>query len=376
MSPRILPSQATYPPIPPQGLQPKPTGDYIRQLVKTMNDDRVAVGDRIERRVTYGPTADIPTARGGGDLFFDETTGDLKIDTGTWEAVQASVPSHTHDDRYYTESEVDTLLAGKSDTGHTHDSRYYTESETDTLLAGKADSVHYHDSRYYTESECNSLFAAASHTHDTRYYTESEVDSMLGNYLPLSAGASKPLTGDLYLTNKDIKLSAGYAVQGYSSTAYYDLIRMNGSDVEVGSTSRGTKLLSSGNVRVMDKLSVEGTGFAFYCFGHIDMQQGSSTASIYMPSGGTLKIDNGSGTDLKFAWVSSGLRILGDTSGDTWVEGSTLKLYRYGYSGSAAPSTSNWPTAGSWGIHVDDGTPYLVYNNGGTIYGVALSTSF
>ena len=28
--------------------------------------------------------------------------------------------SHTHDDRYYTESETDTLLAGKSDTGHAH----------------------------------------------------------------------------------------------------------------------------------------------------------------------------------------------------------------------------------------------------------------
>ena len=27
---------------------------------------------------------------------------------------------HTHDDRYYTESEVDTKLSGKSDTGHTH----------------------------------------------------------------------------------------------------------------------------------------------------------------------------------------------------------------------------------------------------------------
>ncbi len=38
------------------------------------------------------------------------------------------------DDRYYTESEVDTKLAGKSDTGHTHDDRYYTESEVNSLL--------------------------------------------------------------------------------------------------------------------------------------------------------------------------------------------------------------------------------------------------
>ncbi len=45
--------------------------------------------------------------------------------------------NHNHDARYYTESEVDTKLAGKSDTTHTHDSRYYTESEIDTKLSRK-----------------------------------------------------------------------------------------------------------------------------------------------------------------------------------------------------------------------------------------------
>lgn len=43
--------------------------------------------------------------------------------------------SHTHDDRYFTESEITTKLAGKSDTSHNHDSRYYTESETNALIA-------------------------------------------------------------------------------------------------------------------------------------------------------------------------------------------------------------------------------------------------
>ena len=32
---------------------------------------------------------------------------------------------HTHDDRYYTESEIDTKLSGKSDTGHNHDASYF-----------------------------------------------------------------------------------------------------------------------------------------------------------------------------------------------------------------------------------------------------------
>lgn len=44
---------------------------------------------------------------------------------------------HTHDDRYYTGTEVNGLLAQKSNSGHTHDDRYYTEEEIDAALAEK-----------------------------------------------------------------------------------------------------------------------------------------------------------------------------------------------------------------------------------------------
>lgn len=46
--------------------------------------------------------------------------------------------SHTHDDRYYTESEINTKLNGKANSSHTHDDRYYTESEMNTKLNTKA----------------------------------------------------------------------------------------------------------------------------------------------------------------------------------------------------------------------------------------------
>lgn len=55
-----------------------------------------------------------------------------------------ALSSHTHDDRYYTDSEVDSLLSGKASTSHTHDDRYYTETEVDTLLSGKASTSHTH----------------------------------------------------------------------------------------------------------------------------------------------------------------------------------------------------------------------------------------
>lgn len=59
---------------------------------------------------------------------------------------------------------LQTALDGKSATGHTHDDRYYTESEMNTKLAGKANSSHTHDDRYYTESEMNAKLAAKADT--------------------------------------------------------------------------------------------------------------------------------------------------------------------------------------------------------------------
>ena len=92
---------------------------------------------------------------------------------------------HIHDDRYYTESEMNTKLAGKSDTTHTHDNRYYTESEIDskvntinTSINNKSDKTHTHDDRYYTESEINTKLSGKSDTSHTH------------NYLPLAGGTT------------------------------------------------------------------------------------------------------------------------------------------------------------------------------------------
>lgn len=44
----------------------------------------------------------------------------LIFDGAQWEPGAVSAPGHIHDDRYFTETEVNNALAGKSDTGHTH----------------------------------------------------------------------------------------------------------------------------------------------------------------------------------------------------------------------------------------------------------------
>ncbi len=74
--------------------------------------------------------------------------------------------AHTHDDRYYTESEINSKLNGKSNTGHTHDDRYYTESEMNTKLAGKSDTSHSHD----LSTMINTLVEGTSTPTDDDYY--------------------------------------------------------------------------------------------------------------------------------------------------------------------------------------------------------------
>lgn len=74
--------------------------------------------------------------------------------------------AHTHDDRYYTESEINSKLDGKSNTGHTHDDRYYTESEMNTKLAGKSDASHSHD----LNTMINTLAEGTSTPTDDDYY--------------------------------------------------------------------------------------------------------------------------------------------------------------------------------------------------------------
>ncbi len=88
--------------------------------------------------------------------------------------------THNHDDRYYTEIEINNNYYTKTQLNNGQlDNRYYTETEADTLLSNKSNISHNHDDRYYTESESDNKYSLLSHTHDDRYYTKQQVDCKL-----------------------------------------------------------------------------------------------------------------------------------------------------------------------------------------------------
>lgn len=55
-------------------------------------------------------------------------------------------------------------LSGYSPTGHTHDDRYYTETEINNLLNGKANASHTHDAAQITAGTFGGLVKAATST--------------------------------------------------------------------------------------------------------------------------------------------------------------------------------------------------------------------
>ena len=124
---------------------------------------------------------------------------------------------------YYTAAEVDALLSNLSVSGHTHDDRYYTETEIDgkiqtinTALSGKAASDHTHDDRYYTETEIDNKLSVKSNTGHSHVVADvTGLDSALAGKAPAShSHAQTDITG------LDTAL-AGKAAANHNHTGVY-----------------------------------------------------------------------------------------------------------------------------------------------------------
>ena len=169
-----------------------------------------------------------------GNKFLIYPVTKAELVDGLDEAIQAFVAGLNYDDRYYTEAEIDQKLLGlptaghkhtKSDitdfpalgtaaaknvgdfaaSGHTHDDRYYTESEMNTKLNGKANTSHTHDDRYYTESEMNTKLngkANSSHTHNYAGSSSAGGTANSVNGLTFAAQTTDPGAGSSLATNK------------------------------------------------------------------------------------------------------------------------------------------------------------------------------
>ena len=58
----------------------------------------------------------------------------FNTETQQWEYADKAGMAHNHNDIYYTEAEVNSLLENKADAEHSHDDVYYTETEVDAKI--------------------------------------------------------------------------------------------------------------------------------------------------------------------------------------------------------------------------------------------------
>ena len=78
----------------------------------------------------------LTNAKAYTDAEITEWVGDEKVSEQITAAIANKADSgHTHDDRYYTESEINTKLSGKSDTSHTH-SAYVNQNAFSNVTVG------------------------------------------------------------------------------------------------------------------------------------------------------------------------------------------------------------------------------------------------
>lgn len=118
--------------------------------------------------------------------------------------------SHTHDDRYYTESEIDSKLSGKANSSHTHDlstminslligtdtpsdNAYYISQHanggtTNTLYFRRPVSALWS----YIKGKADKVYAAITHTHTKSQITDFPTSMPASDVSPWAKASSKP----------------------------------------------------------------------------------------------------------------------------------------------------------------------------------------
>ena len=199
------------------------------------------------------------------DITNLQTALDDKVSSNDWDSLVDTVDGkantdHTHDDRYYTETEIDTMLEGKADVNHNHDSSYDTKGSANEALTQaksyadsvaakaandiKSDLLNGAEAAYDTLKELGDLInenvdaidaletvasgkADADHTHDDRYYTKTEID---GKVSTINTSITSSLNEAKSYSDNNLNASKTYADNAVSQKTQVQIITWGADD--------------------------------------------------------------------------------------------------------------------------------------------------
>lgn len=183
----------------PQGIQGEAgssEGDMLQSVYDTDGDGKVNASEAADTAPWAGITGKPDTYPPSGHAHPYEPA-DATILKEADLGVSVAAFSHAHDERYYTAVQVAALLAGKSGTDHTHAGVYEPADDTilkvDDIGGSVASAVHSHDDRYYTEAELDAALAAkASSGHDhTGIYEPADATILKDGDIGISVAAQE-----------------------------------------------------------------------------------------------------------------------------------------------------------------------------------------
>lgn len=135
-----------------------------------------------------------------GDNFYIMATDvpDYWWDGSAKQELEVQKVNLTTYDRKIAALEAKDSELNENISSHNHDGRYYTEAEINNLLAGKAGTSHSHDWSSITGKP--SVYAPADHNHDNQYYNKTETARLhswkpVGSFTGNSALKIPSLTG-------------------------------------------------------------------------------------------------------------------------------------------------------------------------------------
>lgn len=364
-------------------------------------------------------THDVATAGAAGFMSAEDKAkldGLEEIDTSVFvtkedaDAAYAAI-SHTHDDRYYTESEVDSKLSGKANATHTHTVANVTnlQETIDGLeadIAGKANATHTHDDRYFTETEITTKLATKADTGHKHAASDITSGTFALDRIPtitdakISSMSASKLTGTIPAANlpsyvDDVVEGAtianfpetGEAGKIYVATSTNKTYRWSGSSyVEIsaslalGTTSSTAFRGDYGNT-AYQHATAKGAAFASGLYKITTNAQGHVTAATAVTKSDITALgipgsDTNTNTTYELTKSGSTITLEGSDGSSTSVTDSNTV-----YTHPTTPGNKHIPAGGSsgqilrwsadgtaaWGADNNTNTTYSLSKNGSTI---------
>lgn len=178
----------------------------------------------------------------GTNLFTFDGSAAKSINI-TSSAIGAASSGHTHDDRYYTETEVDTKLSGKANTSHGNHVPSTQTASNKVFLRN--------DNTWATVTPANIGAAASSHTHTVANITDLTATATELNYMD-------GVTSNVQ-TQLDGKAASGHSHQDASTSASgfmsaADKTKLNGIATGANKTTVDSTLSGSSTNPVQNKV--------------------------------------------------------------------------------------------------------------------------